>query len=617
MASYNSVETLVPYLKQCNTAYRKGKPLISDMDYDELVEKLRKLDPKHPFLHEVEAETLTKGQTVRHRIPMLSLEKAYTVEQLQRFIDRISKASEEVKRPMPTIRVTPKLDGMAGRDENDVLASRGNGLVGNNNTHIFKRGVRAIGGRNQGLGEIVMVLSYFNENFSEEFTHPRNMVTGCVNADDVNASTQKALDDGKIHFLPYSELAKTASWEGSAEEFLDTHETITQNLAKKTDYPLDGMVAEATDPIIQQHMGSTSHHNRWQIAIKTRGETAITTIESIGWQTGRTGVVTPVLRVKPTKLSGATISNITAHHAGMVRDKKLGVGAKIEIIRSGEVIPKLEKVIEEPPKVNLISNCPSCEQKLTWDGDFLRCTNHDACPAQTHTGLFYWFRTLGSADGFGPKSIEKIVDGGYNNLKKIYGMKKKNFQDLGFGDKQSENLEAALRTSQTTTVEDARFLAAFGIPNLGIGDGRKLLANFKISELDQVTEEKLEAIKGFGKKTSKSIAQALKERWPTIKHIYDLGFSLEETTLASEKKEIISPISGKAVLFTGTMKHGKRSEMQAEARDLGARVLSSVSKKLEILVIGEEPSQSKVNKAKKYGIQVMAEADYLKLIKTK
>ena len=162
------------------------------------------------------------------------------------------------------------------------------------------------------------------------------------------------------------------------------------------------------------------------------------------------------------------------------------------------------------------------------------CVNHDGCPAQTETGLRHWFKTLGNCDGFGPKTIEKLVEGGYTDIKTIYAMTVPDFQTLGFGDKQSENLVSALVESRGELLEDARFLAAFGIANLGPGDSRNLLAHHRLEDLSTLTEEMISSIKGFGEKTSAGISQALTKQWPTISHMLSLGFQLERTPLLSE-----------------------------------------------------------------------------------
>ena len=180
----------------------------------------------------------------------------------------------------------------------------------------FPSRVVAKGGKNTGVGEIVMTQSYFDENLQGIFTHPRNVVVGCVNADTIREEVRMCLNDRQVHFVPYSTLA---NWTGSAADLIQNVKQISQDLAAQVDYPLDGMVAEVVEQPVKDYMGATNHHNRWQIAIKEEGEVAETTILSIGWQTGRTGVVTPVLRVNPKEVDGAVISNITAHNAGNVR----------------------------------------------------------------------------------------------------------------------------------------------------------------------------------------------------------------------------------------------------------------------------------------------------------
>ena len=609
--SHDRIAELVGLLTRYNEAYRAGEPEVTDLEYDELTEELRGLSPQHPFLHAVEPEAQFGAGKVRHAEPMLSTEKAYTVEALQAWVDRVKKAAAEIGLEDIQVRITPKLDGLAGRDVGGVFATRGNGRVGNDITYAFERGIVPVGGRNQGVGEIVMVKSWFEANLSTVFDHPRNTCVGIVSADVVGEHAQTALDAQVVHFVPYSELPK---WLGSIDDLVDEAAAVTASLKSQVDYALDGMVAEALDPELRSHMGATSHHHRWMIALKERGETAETTVEGLVWQTGRTGNVTPVMLVSPVKVSGATIRRVTAHHGGMVRDLHIGPGARIRIIRSGEVIPKLEEVLQVAESVELPAVCPSCEAELGWQNDFLKCPNVTGCPAQVETGIRHWFRTLRTADYFGPSTIKRLVAGGFDSLEAIYAMTAEDFVGLEFGPGQTKNLVAALQISRGQMVEDARFLAAFGIVDLGVGDSRKLLAAFPLEALDQVTEEQLVAVKGFGDITSKSIVSGLKARWPTIRHMLDLGFALERTALATDEVTIESPISGKSILFTGKMVQGTRDDMKKGARDLGAKLASSISKKLDLLVIGEKPSSSKLKKAEAAGVQVITEAEYYELI---
>lgn len=608
------VKDLVKQLTMYNKAYRSGKALISDGSYDNLKAQLVELDPDHPFLLEVEPTPVKSGAEVRHKIPMLSLAKAFIGDdKLERYVERVNKAANEIG-VTTKFRVTPKLDGVAGNDQEDVLATRGDGRKGTDITHIFAAGVKAIGGRNKGLGEIVMVLSYFQKTFAATEDHPRNMIAGMVSADNLNDQIKKALKDGKVHFVPYVELAKQAKWEGSGSDLLKQIEQITEQLTKKADYPLDGMVVEAINPKIHQKMGSTNHHNRWQIAVKTKGETAVVTIEKIVWQTGRTGKVTPVIRINPTKISGATIRNVTAHNAGTVKELQLGEGAVIEVIRSGEVIPKLERVVKPAKTADLATKCPSCSGKLTWKRDFLYCTN-PACPAQKQTGLRHWFKQIDNCDGFGPKTIETLVAKGYNTIKSVYTLTEDILIDMGFGDKQSENLINSLENSQKASIEDARLLSGLGISNLGIGDSRKLLSEYKITQVKTLTKDKIVEIKGFAEKSAEGIATGLQENADVLEFILQRYTNIEHTkgqTVATD-----SAISGKVVMFTGSMSQD-RDEMKAQAKQLGARVITSVSKKLEILIIGKSgASQSKIDKAKKYGAEVIDEATYVQRLNNK
>jgi DNA ligase (NAD+) len=605
-----SIEKRVQRLKACNAAYRSGTPLISDHAYDQLVEELRGIDPGHPFLHTVEPEALGGRTQVRHPMPMLSTEKAYTKDDLARFVTRAGKAAAEFKITDLLFRVTPKLDGLAGRDDGRIFASRGNGDTGFEISSAFTKGVVPIGGRGLGVGEIVIVKSYFEKHLAGEFEHPRNMVVGIISSDTVNESAQKALTDQAVHFVPYVRLP---DWVGTGEALLENTGAISADLISKTDYPVDGVVAEVVSVELQRFMGATHHHNRWQIAIKTRGDTALTVVENIIWQVGRTGNVTPVMEVSPASLSGATIRRVTAHHAGMIKEKFIGVGARIEIIRSGEVIPKLERVIAPAEQVRIPDACPSCNSPLEWRNDFLKCLN-PGCRAQIEQNLLHWFKTLGTADWFGIKTIEKLVDGGYDSLEKIYNMVLADFLALGFGPVQSKNLTRAIDISRTRQVEDWRFLAAMGIPDLGRGDSRKLLAHFTLEDIINATVEDIEQINGFGAISSLSITNGLAQRKTNFTHLLALGFNLVRTPLTAMSQTQESPITGKGVVFTGRMRQGTRDDMQAAARNLGARVQTAVSSKTDYLVCGEKVGASKLTKAAKVGVQVMTEEEYWTLV---
>ena len=452
--------------------------------------------------------------------------------------------------------------------------------------------------------------SYFKAHLAEFFVHPRNMVVGIISSDTLNENARKALEEGMVHFVPYRRLP---FWEGIPQKLLEKIDGIKKELLSQIDYPNDGLVAEVVDQAVRQHMDATSHHYRWQIAIKEKGDTAVTSVETIIWQVGRTGNVTPVLLVKPVALSGATIRRVTAHHAGMVQNLSIGPGAVIEIIRSGEVIPKLEAVHKKAANVNLPENCPVCHVRLEWSNDFLKCANQD-CPAQIEQRISHWFKTLGTADWFGIKTIQKLVKNGFDSLEKIYAMDEEAFRKLGFGPVQSSNLASALVLSRTRPVEDWRFLAAFGIPDLGKGDSRKILAHIPLEKLPQIPAAEIEKISGFGQKTSLSIQTGLTSISEMFDHMLARQFNLTRTPIITADTHFSHPIAGKKVVFSGKMQMGSREEMQTMARGLGAIVQSAVSSATDFLVCGEKVGAARLAKAKKLGIKIFLESDYLKMI---
>lgn len=620
-------DTLVARLKIYNRAYRDGAPLISDAEYDSLVEQLRAMDPQHPFLHTVEPEQFTARTEIRHPVPMLSIEKVYIekasdYKRLERFIQNVEKAALDIGISEVIFQATVKLDGLAGRDDGQIFATRGNGIVGYEISQVFDKGVVPIGGRGQGLGEIVTVRSYFEQHLAENFEHPRNMVVGIVASDILNPEAKKALDDGMVHFMPYNQLP---DWKGGGKTLLENINEITDTLMARTDYPLDGVVVSAVDESLKAHLGATVHHYRWQIAVKRKGETAKTTVREIIWQVGRTGHITPVLGVDPVALSGATIRRVTAHNATRIVEEKIGPEAVIEIIRSGEVIPKIEKVLQPAPTVETPDQCPRCAHPLSWKTSgngttknnkgvaFLYCDN-PKCPGRVEEQISHWFKTLGNADWYGIKTIRKLVEAGYDSLEKIYAMSVSDFQNLGFGPVLSENLAEALVNSRTKSIEDWRFLAALGVERLGLGDSRKLLTHYPLDDILELDVPAINQIKGFKDRKSEAIVQGISDVRETFLHLLELGFNLEKTPLLSQSNAVESPIAGKKLVFTGKMTGGSREEMQAAARKLGAVVQTSVSGATDFLICGEKVGASKLDKANRLGVKILTEEEYSELI---
>ncbi len=415
-------------------------------------------------------------------------------------------------------------------------------------------------------------------------------------------------------FFPYDQLP---SWQGSADDLLENWEQHMASLRRAVPYRTDGVVLEVTEPVVREAMGATSSFHRWQIALKTKGETATTRVHNIRLQTGRTGRITPVMEIEPVTLSGAVISNVTAHTAANLAQQGLGEGAEVEITRAGDVIPKLERVVTAAAKPMAVPHCPSCGHAVEVEGEYAVCPNAASCPAQAESRIRHFFQTMGNADLFGPRTVAVLVEQGYTDVRSVFDLTAADFEAMGFGPGQSANLERELTRCRREAVPDWRFLAAIGLRHLGRGDARKLLSVFSLDEVTDLTAEAIAGVEGFGAITSRSIADQLQEQKALIEDLRALGFNLRPTPKAEAGADAPEgPLSGEAVVFTGTLTIGTRGELEDQARNLGATVQSSVNSKTTILVFGEKAGSKRkkaegINeKAGKEQVRILEESDW-------
>lgn len=609
-------EKIVAWLVACNALYRAGCPCVPDEFYDHrLIAALATINPDHPFLNAVEPELEDMGgKVVALPKRMLSTDKAYAKATIDKWLARTIKEAGEINvdKADIQIKVSPKLDGFACYDDGEKMYTRGDGTKGTDITRIIERGVEVKGGqRGLGPGEIVVSKTYFATFLANEFDNSRNFQSSVIKEKGLSASVKKAVDDKAVVFYPFAALP---CWIGSISEFNEGFDDIIHRIWHSMDYDVDGVVIEITHEAVKSHMGHTSHHNRWQIAYKRNDEEALVEILDVTPQTAKTGRITPVAELVPTLISGAVLSRATAHHYGRVKEWGIGKGAIAAVVRSGLVIPKLERM-EKSVKPTFPTSCPSCGAPVEWQKDNLYCTNKIDCPAQIEGGLEYFFKTLGNIDGFGEKVLEKLRGYGVQFVSEIYAMTVEQFQSIGYSEKQSQNLVDALEKSRRIQVEDWRFLAAFSIPNVGNGGCERLLKHHRLSSVFDLTIEQVMSIKDFGDKKATTLVNTLKLIKPEFDALHKLGFNLSESPLLSESQTTESPISGKTIVFTGTMVFGKRDEMEKQAKALGAKVGGSVSSKTDYLVIGEKVGATKINDAQKHGVNVITEQDYLNIIK--
>ena len=610
-------EDLLEFCKFANQRYRDGSPIISDEDYDFIYAlELSKRLPDHPFLQKVEDENVGFSEE-KIKLPekMLSTDKAYSWEEVNKWLERIRKFSEEIDFSLDNIQIkgTAKLDGFAGFDDGNKLYTRGDGNKGSDITRVFERGLGTFNNshRGQGPGEIVVKRSYFEKHLSGHFEYPRNFQASLIKEKELDQFAKDAIANEAALFVPFSQLP---FWAGSISEFTNNFNSIVSDLESGVDFDIDGVVFEIVNSELKSHMGSNRKFHRWQIAFKENKEKAQVKVLSVTAQVGRTGKITPVAELEPTQLSGATIYRASGHHYGLVKEQGLGSGSVIELTRSGLVIPKINKVIRSV-KAEIPSKCPSCDENLTWESDFLMCLNHEACKDQIIGKIIYFYKVLANNDGFGEATIQKLYDEGIRNVGDIYKLTEFDLVSMGFGEKTSQNLINQLIRSRQESIEDWRFLAAFGVLRLGMGNCENLLKNYPLDQVFDLSVDDISNIDGFAELTAELIFNGLLNIKPQYENLIKDGFELEKTLILGETNTSDNLYHNKKIVFTGSMS-SSRAELQKQAKAFGAIVGSSVSSKTDLLIIGENVGQSKIKAAEKHGVEILSEAEYLqKLVK--
>jgi len=601
------------FLQIANALYRGGEPVITDAGYDFLLAELQRRLPEHDFLHSVEPEPAFAGKTVDLPVTMLSTDKAYTQEEVWRWVERIEKAASELGKNSADIvfKITPKLDGYAAYDDGQMLYTRGDGRKGTDISRVFERGLQVAnqGTRGLGAGEIVVSRRYFDAQLAAFFDNPRNFQASVIKEKELETHAEQAIQAGAAVFYPFALLP---AWTGSQQTLRTDFETIVKTVWHQVDYDVDGVILEITDAELKDYLGATRHHHRWQLAYKENLETAEVKVLAVTPQTSRSGRITPVAELEPVRLSGALLSRATAHHYGMVKEKGIGKGAVIQLARSGEVIPKIERVIQRAAELDIPSQCPSCGHELVWDNDYLICPNNLACPAQISHSMEHFFRVLKNNDGFGEATIKKLYEFGIRRVDEIYGLSVSQFESMGFGPKQSQNLVEQLLRSRSEAIEDWRFLAAFGIFRMGPGNCEKLLKHYALVDIFNLSVAEIIRIEGFAEKTADIITQGFASIRPLFDSLMSLGFALQ--TSQNQPTGQQQPLAGKSLVFTGVLHSGSRDELSRQAKARGAKVGAAVSAKTDFLVAGDNVGANKLKAATEKGVTIISEQDFLNLL---
>ena len=647
--------------------YVLDDPKISDAEFDKLMNQLKALEAKYPDLVTPDSPTQRVGgspregfQTVRHKRPMLSLDNAFSYDELREFDRRVRELAGRERVEYVT---EHKFDGlsMSLQYEGGVFArgvTRGDGTTGEDVTPNV-RAIRSVplrvdsatlkklrlGADFEVRGEIIMPRSAFEElNRQQEeqggkrFANPRNAAAGAVRVLDPAITASRRLDfyaymllagdrvPVKRHSDALEALAKlqfkvSRDWKlcRTLDEVLKYCEAW-ESRREKLPYEIDGIVIKVNDIALQEELGFTAKAPRWAVAYKYPAHQATTVVKDIQVNVGRTGVLTPVAILEPVQVGGVTVSRSTLHNMDEVQRLGVQIGDTVLIERAGEVIPHVLKVVKEGKNRRpfvMPKECPVCGTKIhKAEGEVAyRCVNA-ACPAKLKESLLHFAgRHAMNIDGLGAKIVDQVVDKGLvKDFADLYSLKLEQLAGLErMAEKSAQNLLDEIEASKSNSL--ARLIYALGIPFVGERTAQLLAEHFgSLDKLASATVEELSEVPEVGPKVAASIVEFFSEpaNRKLVEKLRKAGLRFTEERKAPRD----SRLAGKTFVFTGALAHRSREQAEELVVSHGGKVSSSVSKKTDYVVVGSEPG-SKYDKAKSLGVTILDEAQFEKLLASK
>ena len=664
-AAPSEMKALAAKLDAWSLAYhRDDNPIASDAEYDRELRRLRELERAHPDLLDPSSPTqrvgdkpLSEFQSVRHKLPMLSLDNAFSGEDLRAFEER---NAAKLSQARVVFCCEPKLDGVALSlvYENGVLkygASRGDGAIGEDITHNA-RTISTVPLRlpidNPPLvlevrGEVVIPRAEFaqmNERLiargESVFQNPRNAAAGSLRQLDpritatrplvfmaysVGYSEQASLPASHRETLSYlnelgfktSDLIERANGWEEAEDYVGR--ILEQRDAIGVD--IDGVVIKVDSYEQQQALGFVARAPRWAIARKFPAQEEVTRLVGVDFQVGRTGAVTPVARLEPVFVGGVTVSNATLHNADEIARLDVRIGDEIIVRRAGDVIPQIVRALDdrrtEPlQQITFPTTCPDCHSTLTRDLEeaAVRCENATGCPAQQKAALeHYVSRKAMDIDGVGEKLLHQLFDEGcVRSVADLYSLSHDTLASLErMGSKSAQKALTAIEASKKT--ELSRFIYALGIREVGEATARNLSTHFGTLELlIQASRESLEEVDDVGPIVAAHIHRFFtrEQNRLLIQQLLDAGlhWDMEDKQIATD-----GVMSGQTWVVTGKLESMSRDEAGSLIRRHGGQTAGSVSKKTDVLLAGPGAG-SKLSKAESLGIRVIDEESFLALL---
>jgi len=666
--TYENIEKRIAELRSTLEEYNHryyvlSQPIISDQEFDMLIKELEKLEAENPEFFDSNSPTQRVGsdlnkefEQVRHQYSMLSLSNSYSEEELRDFDQKIRKLTDQAFEYVCEL----KYDGtsVSLRYKNgklDKAITRGDGTFGDDVTANV-RTIKSIPLKLKGAGyleefeirgEILLPFSEFDrinqerEELGEQlFANPRNAASGTLKSQKSSVVAERNLDAYFYYLLGeklpsdghLENLQATKEWGFKISPDTEKCQNIDEVIAfihkwnmKRFDLPVatDGIVIKVNSLSLQQYLGTTAKSPRWAIAYKYKAEQASTVLQSVSYQVGRTGAVTPVANLDPVLLAGTTVKRASLHNADIIKNLDLHLGDTVFVEKGGEIIPKITGVdpnsrhpMAHP--VDFIKNCPECGTALIRkEGEAAHyCPNEDGCPPQIKGKMEHFIgRKAMNIDGLGSETIDLLYNENLiRNIADIYDLKKEQISRLDrLGDKSADRILKSLDESRNIPFEKVLF--ALGIRFVG-ETVAKILANrlINIENIENASLEELTAIDEIGGRIAESVRQYFSnpENQKLVGRLKEKGLQmqLDEASFANRSEKL----NGLSIIISGTFEKNSRDDLKKLIEQNGGKNVSSISKNTNYLLAGNNIGPSKLEKAEKLNIPIITEDDFLKMI---
>ena len=665
-----SLRNLIRHHEYCY--YVLDAPEIPDSEYDKLIKQLQNIEQQYPNLITIDSPTQRVGGTplaqfasIKHELPMLSLDNVFDESSFIAFNKRVKDRLHYNEKEQVEYCCELKLDGLAvsilyENGKFSKAATRGDGTTGEDitaNVRTIKTIPLVLTGENiparlEVRGEVFMTHKGFaklnadaEKRNEKVFANPRNAAAGSLRQLDPKITAKRPLsfycygvgiiEGSSLPDTHYDRLMQFKAWglpvsdkvekQQGAQAALDYFKKIGEQ-RMSLDFDIDGVVIKVNSIALQNELGFVARAPRWATAFKFPAQEEVTQLNKVDFQVGRTGAITPVARLEPVSVAGVIVSNATLHNSDEIARLGIREGDYVTVRRAGDVIPKIVAVIldrrpADTKEIVFPTHCPICGSLIVRDeGQAIsRCAGGLICPAQRKEALKHFVsRRAMNVDGMGDKIIEQLVDKDY--VKTPEDLYKLNLPTLcsldKIGEKSANNLLNALNASKNTTL--SRFIFALGIPNVGEVTAENLVNQLgNLSAIENASLEQLQTVNDIGVVIAESIIDFFQE--PHNRNVIEqltseeINIHWQDVTPQTQTTIVDSPFSGKTVVLTGTLSLLTRDEAKNKLKQLGAKVIGSVSKNTDLVIAGEAAG-SKLDKAQEFGIKVIDEQEMLNLL---